>query len=226
MSTFLNPAFLISILIALSVHEWAHGFAAMKLGDPTAKYEGRLTLNPIAHLDPVGTLMFILVGFGWGKPVPVDPRYFKNVRRDSAIVSLAGPFSNFIIAWIAFFGLLAMSGGNIPGSPIGLLTMRTSSNPFVLVFIQICASSLFINLALMAFNLLPIAPLDGSKVIRPFIPLQYEDIYHEFMRRGPFFLILLLIFESFAGIPLLSGWVFGIIKPILSVMGMVGGIFV
>ena len=88
---FLNPIFILSILIALSVHEWAHAVAADRLGDSTARESGRLTLNPISHLDPIGTILFLTVGFGWGKPVPVDHRYFRRPKRDMAITAIAGP---------------------------------------------------------------------------------------------------------------------------------------
>src|SRR3990167_7168759 len=95
---------LLSLILCITVHEFAHAYAASKLGDPTAKAMGRLTLNPLKHLDPVGTLLLIFAGFGWGKPVPYNPNYFKNPKRDSALVSLAGPASNFLFAII--FGLL------------------------------------------------------------------------------------------------------------------------
>ena len=226
MSLFLNPAFIIALLIAISVHEWAHGYVAYRLGDPTAKNEGRLTLNPLAHLDPIGTLVFIIAGFGWGKPVPIDPRYFRNVRRDSALTSLAGPASNFILAWIAFILFLAVSGGSVRGSAMGLLQMQTSGNPFYELIIQVLASSIFVNLVLMAFNLLPIAPLDGSKIIHPFIPAQYEEMYHEFMRRGPIFLVLLLVFEYVVNVPILRSWIFGIMNPILAAMDAAAGLVI
>jgi len=226
MSLFLNPAFIIALLIAISVHEWAHGYVAYRLGDPTAKNEGRLTLNPLAHLDPIGTLVFIIAGFGWGKPVPIDPRYFRNVRRDSALTSLAGPASNFILAWIAFILFLAVSGGSVRGSAMGLLQMQTNGNPFYELIIQVLASSIFVNLVLMAFNLLPIAPLDGSKIIHPFIPAQYEEMYHEFMRRGPIFLVLLLVFEYVVNVPILRSWIFGIMNPILAAMDAAAGLVI
>ena len=225
MSPFLNPPFIIAILIALSVHEWAHGYAAYRLGDPTAKYSGRLTLNPLAHLDPIGTIMFLFVGFGWGKPVPIDPRNFKNYKRDSAITALAGPLSNFILAWISFMGLVALSGNGTHTSMMSLLRISEAGNPATLLLIQIFASSLFINLALMAFNLLPVAPLDGSKIVRPFVPVRYDDMYQDFMRRGPMFLIFLLVIEAFLHVPILSGWVFGIITPILLSMNAAAGLF-
>ena len=224
MSPFLSPPFIISILIALSVHEWAHAYAATKLGDPTAKYDGRLTLNPLSHLDPLGTIMFLLVGFGWGKPVPVDTRYFKKPKRDNAIVAFAGPLSNFVLAWIAFIILFIIAKDQMAGSAVNLLHMDEATNPLLTLGVQIAASSLFINLALMAFNLLPIAPLDGSKILHPFIPVRYEHDYLRYMEKGPMILIVLLVLERLVHTSILSGWVMGIINPILFTMLSIGSL--
>lgn len=224
MSPFLSPTYLISILIALSVHESAHGYVALKMGDPTAKYAGRITLNPLAHLDLIGTLMFLFVGFGWAKPVPVDPRYFRNPKRDGALTAAAGPVSNLLLAFVAFAGLLLVSPAPTSGSLTFLLGMHADGAIFQTFLLQLFASSLFINLALMAFNLLPIAPLDGSKVLHLFVPYQYERDYLQFMQYGPYILLLLLLFESFLPIPLLSGWVFGIANGVLSVMSGIAGL--
>ncbi|PIR48346.1 site-2 protease family protein [Candidatus Peregrinibacteria bacterium CG10_big_fil_rev_8_21_14_0_10_55_24] len=214
--------FVIAILIALSVHEFAHGLVARRLGDPTAETEGRLTLNPLAHLDPLGTLMFLFVGFGWGKPVPVNPLYFRHPKRDTALVSLAGPVSNLLLAWIGFSGLVLLGTSQLNPSLLGII--RTgSTGGIVLVIEQILRDTIFINLALMAFNLLPIAPLDGSKVLHMFIPLRYEDAYVEFMRRGPFILLLLLIADQLLNIPILFGWIMGIVGPVVALMNAVGG---
>jgi Zn-dependent protease len=221
--TFLNPAYIISILIALSVHEWAHAYSAAKLGDPTAFNEGRVTVNPLAHLDPLGTLMFIFVGFGWGKPVPVNPRYFSNEKRDTAIVAAAGPISNLVLSLIAYSGLIAI-GTSVPDQAFGLLSSGTQAS-IIGFIVQVLQASVFLNLALMAFNLLPIAPLDGSKVVRLFIPYQYEDKYYDFMLRGPYILLGILVLENITSIRLLSTWVFGIINPILSMYGSVAGMF-
>lgn len=220
----LRPTFIIALLIALSVHEWAHGFIANKLGDPTAKNEGRLTLNPIAHLDPIGTLLFFLVGFGWGKPVPIDPRYFKNPKRDTALVSIAGPISNLCIAFLAFGALLLLAQGHIATDPWALLEGGTLGGSMRTVFIDIFQASIALNLGLMAFNLLPIAPLDGSKVLQMFIPYRYEDAYMVFMMRGPWILLGLLLAEGFLGIPLLLGWITMIVGPILRLMDGIAGI--
>jgi Zn-dependent protease len=214
-STFLNPPFLIAILLSLSIHEWAHGWVASKLGDPTAAYAGRLTLNPLAHLDMMGALMFLVVGFGWAKPVPINPYFFRNPKRDTAIVSLAGPVSNLLLGIVSFFGLVALLRHQTATAPFDLLGAGTGLGVLERVLAQILGSAIFINFGLMAFNLLPIAPLDGSKVLHLFIPARYEDTYEEFLRRGPMILLILILVESFFNIPLLSIWVLGIMEFVM-----------
>lgn len=220
MSDLLNPPFIIAILIALTVHEWAHAFVANLLGDHTARSEGRMTLNPIAHLDPLGTLMFFLVHFGWGKPVPVDPRNFRHPRRDNALVALAGPASNLIVAFLCLVLLrfLAPEVLSITGSAQDLLSTGSYALRLQLFLGRTLASALFLNLGLMAFNLLPVAPLDGSNILHMFIPLKYEDMYENFLRRGPMILLGLLIAERIFGIPLLVTWISSIIDVVLFVM--------
>jgi len=221
---FLNPTYIIAILIALSVHEFAHGYVARRLGDPTAENAGRLTLNPLSHLDPIGALLFLLVGFGWAKPVPVNPAYFRHPKRDNALVALAGPASNLLLAFLAFMGLLLVAPKEL-GSVPNLLSLQTTGSVIQVFLIQVLSGSLFVNLALMAFNLLPIAPLDGSKILQGFIPLRHELQYERFMQYGPFILLGLLLFESFLPIPLLTGWVFGIVQGVLLLMTVMVGLF-
>ena len=156
------------VILALSVHEVAHGWMAYKLGDPTAKNMGRLTLNPLKHLDPLGTLCMIFFHFGWARPVPINTRYFKNNKRDTALTALAGPLSNFIMAFI------------------GILLYRI----FVAIFIHFPTSSSFVynlqytvltllwyfhvlNLSLGVFNLIPVPPLDGSRIFLVWLPAKY-----------------------------------------------------
>jgi Zn-dependent protease len=217
MSDLLNPPFIIAMLAALTIHEWAHAAAAYRLGDPTAKQEGRLTLNPIAHLDPLGTLLFFLVHFGWGKPVPVDPRYFRRPARDNALVALAGPLSNLVLATTSFF-LLVM----IAPQSLGIVSLTFTYLPgsTLQAFVVECLQYLLIlNLGLMAFNLLPIAPLDGSKILEPFIPLHYQRAYDEFLRRGPMILITLLVAERILNVPILMTWISTIMTWVLSLLG-------
>lgn len=219
MSDLFNPPFIIAILAALTIHECAHAFVANYLGDPTAKNEGRVTLNPIAHLDPIGTLLFFIVHFGWGKPVPVDPRYFRHPKRDSALVALAGPASNLLLAIVSFALLAALAPQTLHVTSAENLLFAHGIGERLQAFAsQVFANMLFINLALMAFNLLPIAPLDGSKVLHPFIPLRYEEQYDRFMQNGPYILIGLLVAERLFDIPILFTWINAIINSVLFVM--------
>lgn len=218
--TFLNPPFIISILIAITVHEFSHGFVAYKLGDPTAKMMGRLTINPLAHLDPIGALMFLFVGFGWAKPVPVDPRHFRHEKRDTCLVSAAGPASNLFLAFIAFALIILLYPDGLETSVEGLLGHSSRLSSVSAVLFQILTSSLFVNLALMAFNLLPIAPLDGSKVLSAFLPYPLDHRYDELMRYGPYILLALILLP----IPFLSLWVHGIMNFFLRVMGLMAGL--
>lgn len=186
--------------------------------------DGRLSLNPLAHLDPVGTVMFLIVGFGWAKPVPIDPRYFKNHKRDTTLVALAGPATNLITAFICFFILTLLLKGNVGKSAIDLLGEPTNGSIIIKLLEQILGSCIFVNLTLMAFNLLPIAPLDGSKILAAFIPYKYEREYALFMQHGPMILLILILSGIFLNVPILSAWVFGIIQPVLVVMAMIAGV--
>ena len=184
------------ILLALSVHEFSHGLVAYRLGDPTAKYAGRLTLNPVSHLDPIGTLMLFLVHFGWAKPVPVDPRYFTNPKRDMLWVALAGPASNMVLALLSG---LAIRFINL--NP-GLLTSSVIGNSIGVMIVL----SLQINLALAVFNLLPVPPLDGSKILFGLLPPQYEHLAYNLERYGPGILFGLILLGFLTGFSIL--WAF------------------
>lgn len=154
-------AALIALLPALTVHEWAHGFSAYKLGDRTAKLDGRLSLNPLDHLDPIGSLMLLLFGFGWAKPVPVSTRNFKKPKRDLAITSFAGPFANFVLGFISAFFLVLVYFCRIK---YGL------TNTTLIILQDIFDFSLFYNVGLGLFNLIPIPPLDGSNILMCLLP--------------------------------------------------------
>jgi len=177
-----------SVLAALTVHEYAHGWVAYQLGDPTAKMMGRLTLNPLAHLDPIGTILLIVAFFGWAKPVPVNPLNFRNPRRDMIWVALAGPVSNVILAALIGFSLQPLIEYRI-------------MEPFGPIY-QMMTLAVFINLMLALFNLLPIPPLDGSKVIAGLIPVQYLGMWLNFERIGPMLLLGVIIVASVAHIPI------------------------
>ena len=164
---------IVVVIFSLSVHELSHGFAAYKLGDPTAKYDGRLSLNPLRHLDPFGTLSMLFFGFGWAKPVMINPNYFKNLKRDTALVSLAGPLSNFLLAFLGMFGLLY------------LYPLTRSLYVFEFFSIWVIA-----NISLGVFNLIPVPPLDGSKIFLSLLP---RKMYYEILRYEQFGFIILVI---------------------------------
>jgi Zn-dependent protease len=219
---FLNPIYIIALLIAVSVHEWSHAMVATKLGDPTPGDSGRLSLSPLAHIDLLGALLFLTVGFGWAKPVPINPLYFKHPKRDVFLTAIAGPVSNLILAIICFFAL-TMVGQHTGFDPWSLLSDAGTGTVAQVFFAKLLSSLLFINLGLMAFNLLPIAPLDGSKVLQGFIPYKYMDQYEEFMRVGPYILLALFIAEMTVNFPLLSLWITTIMEWVLRGLNMMVG---
>jgi Zn-dependent protease len=181
----LNPAdlitYLVTLIVAITVHEFAHAKVADMLGDDTPRMNGRATLNPLAHLDPIGSIMMIIAHFGWGKPVPVNP-YVLNKRSPSALmwVSLAGPMSNFLLAILAII-------------PIRLgITSEIAAQAFLPSSYEFCANFAFVNLFLMLFNLVPIAPLDGDKIADYFFPPFMARILEVIRPYGSMILILLM----------------------------------
>ena len=176
------------LLFALTIHELAHGLVANALGDPTARLAGRLTLNPLKHLDPLGTLAFFLIKFGWAKPVPVNPGYFRHPRQDMLWVALAGPASNLVLAVVSALLikvvqlLLQLPLGNLGAAvlfPLGAMLV----------------ASVWINLVLAVFNFLPVPPLDGGRILAGLLP---EGMARGLRRVEPygFFLVLLLSFTG------------------------------
>lgn len=191
------------LLLALTVHEFAHGYVAYRLGDPTAKSLGRLTMNPLKHLDPLGTLAFIFIKFGWAKPVPVNPRYFRNPRQDMLYVALAGPATNLVLAVICAIAvkLLVFIEPTLPQN----ITM-TVLYPFKICLVY----SVWINVLLCIFNFLPIPPLDGSRILMGLLPHNLAVQYAQFERYS-FIIIIILLF---------SGIISKIIMPIISTITM------
>ena len=201
------PAF----LIAISVHECAHGYAAYKMGDPTAKYSGRLSLNPLAHFDLIGGLCLLFFSFGWAKPVPVNPYNFKNRKKGTIIVSLAGPLSNFIVAiisaFLCAFTLKYVGYGCL--EPISEL----KGIEFLFPIFQYC---MLLNIGLMIFNLIPIPPLDGSKVLMEFLPYKARETMYQLERYSILILVLLINTGALDGIlAFLQEGVFEIIMLVL-----------
>lgn len=184
------------VLIAITFHEFAHGYAAYKLGDDTAKNEGRLSLNPLDHLDPIGTLMLLVAGFGWGKPVHVNPRNYTrkmSMEKGEAIVSLAGPLMNFILAII--FTLIYCAIYKFAGYSF---ILSTTGN----IIMALISSTVSINIGLGVFNLIPLPPLDGSKIIKPFLPYKAKEWFVN--NEQIFYIVFVLI------------WITGIAGSIIS----------
>ena len=183
------------LLLALTFHELAHGYVAYSYGDPTAQQSGRLTLNPLKHLDPLGTILFFIMHIGWAKPVPVNPSYFKRPERDMLWVALAGPGANLLLALTSavFLKLLIAVQGLLP-----LFLLK----PLLLML----TASIWINIMLAVFNLLPIPPLDGGRVLAGLLPPQLAPAYR---RVEPFgFILLLALFYS--------GLISKLIMPLIS----------
>lgn len=172
------------LLLAISLHEFAHGYAAYLMGDPTAKYSGRLSLNPMHHLDLMGALCMLLFRFGWAKPVPIDSRYFKNRRAGIVAVSLAGPFANFILGFV--FCLLYYA----------VMIYAPQGNIIRQFVLQVCLYGIYMNVGLMVFNLIPIPPLDGSKILMEFLPGRIKYRIYQYER----YFGLILIIVVYAGV--------------------------
>jgi Zn-dependent protease len=170
----------VSALLCITLHEMSHGYAALLLGDPTAKNQGRLSLNPIKHIDPIGLIMMVVAHVGWAKPVPINSRYFKNPKRDIAITAIAGPACNFVLTYAA----LLLGAGVYR---FWYLRSGTMVSVYVIYFLVRVA---VLSVGLGLFNLIPISPLDGSKVLYSLLP---QQIYFKILKYERFGMILLLV---------------------------------
>ena len=186
-----------ALLVAVTVHEFAHAWTADHLGDPTARLAGRVTLNPLAHLDPIGTLMLLIFRFGWGKPVPIDPFNLRNPRRDTAVISFAGPAADLVLALI--LSLIIRLSHLFLSSAIIIQTILL---PFITL-----------SVILAIFNLIPIHPLDGGKVLIGLLPRENAYKIDIFLNRYGFFILIFLIFPFFGTSPIIA-----IISPIINLI--------
>jgi len=197
-----------AIMLALSFHEFAHAYAAYKKGDPTAYNLGRMTLNPLHHVDPFGILMLVLVGFGWAKPVPINPRNFRNIRRDEIIVSLAGVFTNFVLAFLST-GIYILAG-----------SVLLVQNEIVMGMLWALIS---INLGLCFFNLIPIPPLDGYHVLQNLLIRRVNpSFWVNIERYGSFILIALLFTGALTGV--LSNIITAVLNGFITFYGLIFGL--
>jgi len=186
-----------ALVFSLSFHEFAHAWMAYRLGDNTAARLGRLTLNPMSHLDPVGSIALLLMGFGWAKPVPVDSRYLDNPKQDMVKVAAAGPISNIILAVVAALVLRLLFSTDL---------LTDNIKTFFIIFMQI-------NITLAVFNFLPISPLDGSQILTPFLEKYFgPDVVWKMQVYGPRVLFFIIIFSMVTDIHIFSF----IINPIFN----------
>jgi Zn-dependent protease len=187
-----------ALFVAITIHEAAHAWMADRLGDPTARLNGRLTLNPLAHLDPIGTLMLLLFRFGWGKPVPFDPFNLRHPRRDAALISFAGPASNLILATI--LAIIIRLAHLIAGPPALILEL------LITPLIGLCV-------ILAIFNLIPIHPLDGGKILIGLLPEELAYKWDQVLSQYGFLILIFLIFPFFGISPVIA-----IISPIINLI--------
>lgn len=209
-----------ALILALTVHEYSHARMADKLGDPTPENQGRLTLNPLAHLDPMGTICLLFAGFGWGKPVQINPSYFRNPAKDNMKVALAGPVSNFILAFILFviLALLTMFAPDL-----NMIVAAPTLAKVWGIISEIVFYAAFLNISLGVFNLLPVPPLDGSKIFAYFLRGKAREFLYTLEKYSGIIIMILFITEipSYIVTPLV-GW---IAEGMLTLIGLVMGLF-
>jgi Zn-dependent protease len=193
---------IIAVLFTLTIHEFAHAAVAYLFGDDTAKQMGRLTLNPLPHIDILGFLMLLFIGFGWAKPVPVNPYNLKNPKKSSGLVAVAGPLANLLVAIIFIIALKIVAPILGPSNLLVSFLFMTMS----------------ISVIFAIFNIIPIPPLDGSKVLFSVLPDKYNDLKHKLSVNGPFILVAIILLDSFSPFSIFSwlfGWVFQLLPFIL-----------
>ncbi len=203
------------IFMAITIHEYAHGYAAFKMGDPTAKMQGRLSMNPLAHMDLIGALAMLLLGFGWAKPVPINPNNFRDRKKGTVIVSLAGPLSNIFLAILGavIYGLLLRFNINI----------GNVSEIFAVALMGIFGQMMVLNVSFAVFNLIPFPPLDGSKILGAILPWKYQYKIMQYERYA--FPVLIILMASGALGSILSFFTTPIINSMIKIAYLVGGLW-
>ncbi len=194
----------LAILYTLSVHEYSHAQMANFLGDDTAKHYGRLTLNPLSHIDFLGFLMLMIIGFGWGKPVPFNPLNLKNRRSGIALIAAAGPASNLVSLFL--FGFIY----KFVSPALGMNNLLSLFLMWLIIY----------NAVFLVFNLIPIPPLDGSKVLFAALPARFNEFKITLIHRGPFILIALIILSNVMGLPIFTGLFGGVINLCQKLFGV------
>lgn len=199
----------VALLIAITIHEFSHAMIAYYFGDDTAKRQGRVSLNPLVHLDPIGTLMLLFVGFGWGKPVPVNSLRLRR-EKDMALVAFAGPLSNLVFAALIF--LPFRFGNLIPLEPLVFMRSEDLILPGPLFYI------LFFSIVLALFNLIPIPPLDGFNVAMGLVPARLTDRVYKYAVYGPMALVIIIAADMFLGLGLLNRALFPAVSFLMSLL--------
>ncbi len=200
-------ALLATLAISLSFHEFAHAWSAVEMGDDTPRLNGRLSLNPLAHLDPIGSILLVVAGFGWAKPVPINPYNFRNPRLGTTLVSAAGPLANFVLALIAAIPVRL--------GAINLLYHTPWGGQWAQGLAEFLYTFVLLNLNLMLFNLIPIAPLDGSKILRGLAPREWDRWLNPLEQYGAFILMGLVFLGSFGRFSII-GMVIGPVTQFLA----------
>lgn len=202
---------IVALVVVITIHEFSHAWVANYLGDSTARLAGRVSLNPLKHLDPLGTLLIFLIQIGWGKPVPVNPYYFKKPKRDESLTALAGPLSNLILA-IAFAIPIKYFGST-------LLQVTIAGEP---VLLGMFGAIVDMSIVLFAFNMLPFPPLDGSKFVQLAIPKRFERVYENYLKNGQMYFLLFILLDRFFLLRILGFTVLG--EFIWRVFGLIKGL--
>lgn len=205
----------LSLLVAITVHEFSHALVATGLGDNTARRQGRLSLNPLRHLDPSGTVMILVAGFGWGKPVPVDPRLLAHGHTGTALVAAAGPLSNLVLAFLLAIPIkLGLLGSTRPALDRVAHVMTGGLREGAA---DIVGLVIFFNLLLAVFNMIPLSPLDGSRVFNRLVPSDYVATYARIQQHGPAILVVLIMFDLVLGIGILWRIIGPVVRGLTSV---------